>query len=643
MAQPESATASPRFTFSSFVSNLTSENTQASPPPAPPPKGLSRKAKKFLARQNVAWDAWRPEIPSEAYGERHLSRPPVWLESARGADSPSKSLVDRLDSEIRSLVDWLSPSAQEVDLRNATVAKYRNIVKAIDPSFDIFCFGSFPTNMYLPNADIDITILIPNRSNTRNKQANALVRVKRHLQNRQVGEVTAILHARVPILKVQDRETGLILDISCHQDESAAQSVHMVQEAAASYPQLRPIVMFLKLYLGVRDLTSVPTGGLGGFALVCWVLTFLQMHPAIYSSQVAPPSPPKAAVAAPAIQDGSREQPASESAEQTAAREHTSASAPQEGAADDRGQDHTSGRDVPRLTDNLGELVTDFFHLFGKVFDYFRLGLVPTGHVDPQSGELLHIISKETSDLKEKRCFFIQNPTAPVGTNLCKGTYKIDHITASFYDTYELLMAMDVASGVSDGCDNELELHLRRARFARMPKSKSVLAHFMHMPPDISSNRKRPSSDRHRHRHRHSHHDDREHGHRADRRRSHHTDRGHGHDHRHDRRDSRGGERHDIRSQADYEKRHPESLGSSSRSDSGAHKRRRSEYHHRGEPDSAESGHASPNPHKQRRTWAEPSQAQSGQRSSERPARHRRHTEGTSRSPSRSERRRSYQ
>lgn len=65
-------------------------------------------------------------------------------------------------------------------------------------------------------------------------------------------------------------------------------SAKQINKLLTKYPALRPIALVVKYHLGLRALNEVFLGGLGGYAVVCLVVSFLQMHPKVASGSIDP-------------------------------------------------------------------------------------------------------------------------------------------------------------------------------------------------------------------------------------------------------------------------------------------------------------------------------------------------------------------
>lgn len=89
------------------------------------------------------------------------------------------------------------------------------------------------------------------------------------------SEQVPIVSAKVPILKIREKETGVHMDISFNSLEGfkAIETVKLLQGV---YPPLRPLVLVLKEFLRERRLNETFAGGIGSFLIVILVLSFLQ-------------------------------------------------------------------------------------------------------------------------------------------------------------------------------------------------------------------------------------------------------------------------------------------------------------------------------------------------------------------------------
>jgi non-canonical poly(A) RNA polymerase PAPD5/7 len=81
--------------------------------------------------------------------------------------------------------------------------------------------------------------------------------------------------------------TNLKVDIILNSTTGLDSAVE-INDMLIRYPGLRPISLVVKHLLALRTLNEVFTGGLGGYAVVCLVVSFLQMHPKVASGAIDP-------------------------------------------------------------------------------------------------------------------------------------------------------------------------------------------------------------------------------------------------------------------------------------------------------------------------------------------------------------------
>ncbi|KAK8818738.1 hypothetical protein WA538_004044 [Blastocystis sp. DL] len=127
-------------------------------------------------------------------------------------------------------------------------------------------FGSFLTNLALPDSDLDIMVECK-------EHVNYLRVVEKMLRKCSFAtHIIVISHARVPIIKFQHRITGIDVDLCFNQDSSLLTSCYVIRQLGR-YPHLRPLVMILKYMLSQRDLNDTYRGGIGSFMITLLCLS----------------------------------------------------------------------------------------------------------------------------------------------------------------------------------------------------------------------------------------------------------------------------------------------------------------------------------------------------------------------------------
>lgn len=146
-------------------------------------------------------------------------------------------------------------------------------------------FGSFASGLYLPVGDMDLVAVSPkymsNGIPTICQKPHQIRSLGSHLQRCGLaapGSMSFVLHAKVPLVKFIDNETGIRVDLSFENDSGLIGN-RTIQEWKDQYKVVAILVPLIKQLLAMRGLNEVFTGGLGGFSIVCLVVSMLQNNP----------------------------------------------------------------------------------------------------------------------------------------------------------------------------------------------------------------------------------------------------------------------------------------------------------------------------------------------------------------------------
>lgn len=202
-------------------------------------------------------------------------------------------MSDLLHKEIHDFISYIRPRRYEHALRRHVIHRIRSAITTGFRDVDVLVFGSFASEMYLPTSDLDLAILSHDFARIGEPKYNtkkSLMRVATLLKNKKIpkdNQVAIIANATVPIVKFVDAETGLQVDI-CFENLSGVTANRTFREWREKYPAMPPLVMVLKQFLEMRKLNEVYQGGLGGFSVICLVVSLLQMHPGFQTGNVKP-------------------------------------------------------------------------------------------------------------------------------------------------------------------------------------------------------------------------------------------------------------------------------------------------------------------------------------------------------------------
>jgi non-canonical poly(A) RNA polymerase PAPD5/7 len=201
----------------------------------------------------------------------------------------------RLHNEILDFYDWVAPQPFERAARQALITRVTNALSTQrwfpQDVGRVLSFGSFPAGLYLPTADMDLVYAsdrycdggLPVLQTGTDRSAFSKTLYKAADRLKRVGlarNVTVIAKARVPIIKFKDKLTNLDVDIS-FENLSGVQAQATFNDWKKAYPDMIYLVALVKQLLVMRGLNEVHTGGLGGFSIICLIVSFIQHAPQV--------------------------------------------------------------------------------------------------------------------------------------------------------------------------------------------------------------------------------------------------------------------------------------------------------------------------------------------------------------------------
>jgi non-canonical poly(A) RNA polymerase PAPD5/7 len=198
-----------------------------------------------------------------------------------------------MHKEIVDFYYYVKPRAFEQAVRTRLVEDLRSRARAAFPRFDIQTFGSFPAGLYLPTSDMDLVCVSDDfMRNGRpvNVTSTYLRGFAKWLKDNRIahdGSVTTIPKAKVPLVKYVDRLTGLKVDISFENDTGLIAN-KTFQEWKLEFPAMPTLVTIIKHLLAMRGLNEPQNGGIGGFSVICLVVSLLQQMPQVQSRSMIP-------------------------------------------------------------------------------------------------------------------------------------------------------------------------------------------------------------------------------------------------------------------------------------------------------------------------------------------------------------------
>ncbi|ENH99460.1 hypothetical protein COCC4DRAFT_208109 [Bipolaris maydis ATCC 48331] len=214
--------------------------------------------------------------------------PTPWLPSPDAYAHLAREPEKWLHNEILDFYDFVAPKPFEHEQRNRLVNRVNNALgqrRFPQQNGRVLCFGSFPAGLYLPTADMDLVYVSDQYYNggppvvdmsQRGANKSLLYKASNRLKSMGMdADGCQVIHAKVPIIKFQDRLTQLQVDIS-FENLSGVQAQATFAQWKQDYPDMIYMVALLKQFLVMHGLNEVHTGGIGGFSIICLIVSYIQ-------------------------------------------------------------------------------------------------------------------------------------------------------------------------------------------------------------------------------------------------------------------------------------------------------------------------------------------------------------------------------
>lgn len=199
----------------------------------------------------------------------------------QGDYSQSTSLSEWLSREIEDFCLYFSPSEQEILVRHQAMLTVAAALRQYYPHADFLVSGSSATNLFFPQADIDLVVC----SSTTTVLENCVA----HHQCADFLEKSGIgkdfrprtTRAQVQTITFTENASNLSVDI-VFDKPGGARAVERIRSWMQQFPELRPLTMVIKKFLEARGYGKVYSGGLSSYAVVCMIVHVLKRRRRIY-------------------------------------------------------------------------------------------------------------------------------------------------------------------------------------------------------------------------------------------------------------------------------------------------------------------------------------------------------------------------
>lgn len=180
--------------------------------------------------------------------------------------------MPKLHFEICDFYEYIKPHPSEFEVRKKSFDMIKNLILKKFNNWRVKSFGSFPNGIFLADSDVDIVVI----SHRKDDSKKSLEKLYDYLYSQShLFDFIRKIDAKVPIIKLQLKETKINLDISADR-KNGYDAKRIVKRSLNDFHALKPLLYVLKYFIKQKKLNETFTGGISSFLLFNFVLAFLQ-------------------------------------------------------------------------------------------------------------------------------------------------------------------------------------------------------------------------------------------------------------------------------------------------------------------------------------------------------------------------------
>ena len=187
----------------------------------------------------------------------------------------------KLHYEILDFCDFIKLTKEEEDLRNKSFNYIKSIIEAKFEEYKCVLYGSFKTELSLPDSDIDILIVEKeenikeeNSENEKEILTEIIQKIYNILFDTKNFSYIEMIKAKVPIIKCTLKETEINIDISFFR-KNGLYAVETIENIIKIFPEVRPLTYVIKYALRQRELNSIYKGGVSSFIIFSLIYYYM--------------------------------------------------------------------------------------------------------------------------------------------------------------------------------------------------------------------------------------------------------------------------------------------------------------------------------------------------------------------------------
>ena len=176
----------------------------------------------------------------------------------------------KLHYEILDFCDFIQLNNEEKKLRDDTFNFIKATIESNYPEYNCILYGSFKTDLSLPDSDIDVLIISKEGKEediSKNKILDEILKkINELLLSTKSFSYLEIIKAKVPIIKCTYKETNINVDISFFR-KNGFSAVKTIEKVIDNFPEIKPLMLVIKYTLRQRQLNEIYKGGVSSFII----------------------------------------------------------------------------------------------------------------------------------------------------------------------------------------------------------------------------------------------------------------------------------------------------------------------------------------------------------------------------------------
>ncbi|KAK9729094.1 hypothetical protein K7432_000537 [Basidiobolus ranarum] len=194
-------------------------------------------------------------------------------EEGETSEFEKEEFFSAVSEQVNKLCSTVASTKEDERKRELLYERVNKVLTKWAPDTRLFPFGSTVSGFGLRNSDVDFCVCTRGRSSMNPR--SFVTEFGRILHSHDLGYVTTIPQAKVPIIKLQDRVSGLSCDIGFNNIIGVYNAL-LLKTYSQINPQLRQLVTVVKHWAKSRRINEPFTGTMNSYGYVLMSIFLMQ-------------------------------------------------------------------------------------------------------------------------------------------------------------------------------------------------------------------------------------------------------------------------------------------------------------------------------------------------------------------------------